>query len=191
MPDTPATVTSVCQHFKKCMEAFSRQEAVNKLLADGNPYIFSQDEHSRKYTIADDHPLLSGQYPQTVWSVEILADEFLRYYFQYQTFSEEVCREIRKNMAIRLAEYFEVALPGIDLDVITAIGGERYESAAGTGLSMTMIPPPLTPDHLKKLGMKGTAIFEPNAWLRLSFENIHSLRKQLNMAKDASLAVCY
>lgn len=186
-------VKTMCHDFRKCMRAFSYQDAVARLLNEEKDelHLFIRDSQSGEYRVVDSHPLLNKDYPQAVWSVDALADEFLRCYPQYKVFSEVASREIRHNMAVRLAEHFEAALPDVDMDVITAIGGERYESAAGTGLAMAMIPFPLTPEWLNSLGLDGTTLFKPEARLRLSIENIHSLRKQLNLAKEASLAVCH
>lgn len=130
------------------------------------------------------------------WAMRAIAEEFL---LQIPLVIEkkalnnkggpsfDAWKEIRKNIGLRLKEQLEALLYGIDLDIITAISGEKYESASGKDLSLTLLPRPLTEDDIES---DGAVILAPEMQIELSFSNIHALRKQLNLVKDTSVEAC-
>lgn len=170
--------------FLKCIQPFSTQILTPFFDKDS---LFEEDNGT--WVINTDHSFFKTQKGAS-WAMHIIASEYL---LQAQTFQSngkldsKYFRVIREKIGLRLREQIENLLCGIDLDILTSISGERYESQEGTGLSLVLLPYPLSEEQLRA---RGAVLFLPNVWFKLNFENIHALRKQLNLSGDADLAIC-
>ncbi len=182
---TTTNLNTLNKYFIECMSSFVQDVDGPVIQKIREVPLFSINQGT--YEIDYDHPLFGSEYFQANWSIEILAREFLLKYLIYSKPSVRVFSEIKRSMALRLVDNFENALYGVESDVISAIAGERYESAEGKGLSISIIPRTLSAKQLKKC--PGAVVFKPEARMRLSIENVHGLRKQLNMSEGGSMAV--
>ena len=191
MPDTSCASFNPNAWFPECLKTFSTQKPED-FIRDRNSFFMREDG---MWTINKNHPFW-GEYPMAGWAMRAIAEEFL---LQIPLVIErnalndkggpsfDALKEIRKNIGLRLKEQLEALIYGIDLDVITAISGEKYESASGKDLSLTLIPRPLTENDIES---NSTVILSKKMQIKLNFENIHALRKQLNLVKGTSVETC-
>lgn len=170
--------------FVQCLKFFSTQEPED-FLSDVNSF-FTLTEAG--WRVNRSHPFWTA-FPDATWAMRGLADEFL---LQIQRVPDRPktadWQEIYRAIDHRLQDQMCALVRGVELDVITAISGERYESRDGIDLSMTLVPYPLTE---KNLAPYKAIILKKHSWIRLKLANVHALRKQLNLSQGASLAVCY
>lgn len=186
MPTASCATLNMNDWFFECLKTFSTQKP--KDFIKERDFFLIEDG---TWTINEEHSFWR-EYPMAGWAMRAIAQEFL---FQAQIViasglldskgnpSTQAWKEIRKNIGLRLKEQFEALVRGIDLDVITAISGEKYESESGKNLSITLLPFPLTETDIVS---KDAIILAPEMRIKLSFENIHALRKQLNLVKGVS-----
>ena len=171
--------------FIKCIQPFSMQ-ALSPFFIDTDPFFLEVDEI---WTLNLNHPFFVV-HKQASWAMKIIASEYLLQAQSFQsggTLDSSSLMTIREKIGLRLKEQVGNLLCDIDLDILTSISGERYEDRDGIGLSLVILPYPLAEDQLRSRGAK---LLNSNVWFKLNFENVHALRKQLNLSKNASLAVC-
>lgn len=171
--------------FRKCISTFTTQfpdmifaDTDELFLLDNNFYILNRE-----------HPFFQD-YPAACWTGQILIDVFLKNYPLYaqDSYNESsVVKCIRQDMRLQLAQELENQIHGLDMDVISALGGERYESKEGSGLSIVLLPFPVKPNSAI---VPGLMLFNNSMQVSVAHENVHALRKLLNMTKDACLVVC-
>lgn len=191
MPTTSYASLNLNDCFFECLKTFSTQKP-EEFIKEKESFFVIEDGTG---TINEEHPFWTD-YPMAGWAMRAIAQEFL---LQVQIViandlldpdgspSNQVWKEIRKNIGLRLKEQLEALVRGIDLDIITAISGEKYESASGKDLSLTLLPYPLTEADIKS---EDAIILDSEMQIKLSFDNIHALRKQLNLVKDTSIETC-
>lgn len=170
--------------FLECLKSFSTQNP-KEFLSDPETFFRADNEDWR---INRDHKFWS-EHRNATWTMRVIADSFL---LQIQHIEGNPkpyeWQGIRKEIGLRLQDQVNALLRGIDFDLITAISGEKYESRDGKNLSITIFPYPMGEQDLLSYGVQ---LFREPFWLRFSMENVHALRKQLNLSETASLAVCY
>ena len=175
------------EYFLKCLAFFSTQDP-NTFIEKADSF-FVMGNTDSSWHVNRDHPFWND-YPDAVWAMRAMADEFL---LQFQRISgkrksNDDWQELYRNINIRLEQQVISLIRGLELDVITAISGERYESKEGKELSMSFLPYPL---DAQCLSYYGAMVLEPDAQIPLNRNNVHAIRKQLNLSVHASLAVCY
>lgn len=94
--------------------------------------------------------------------------------------------KIQRITISRLLEELKAHICDLNLDVINALSAERYESADSKDLNLLILPYPIAPERID-----GILLFKENVSLEFTIENIHAIRKQLNMSKDACLVIGY
>lgn len=120
------------------------------------------------------------------WAFCILKDEYAR---QKQC-ADIDARNLKGEVAGHLRRQVEALVPMLDLSVINALSGEPYESSHCAGFALSFIPFYLKKDDLPTLRLEDALLYEKKDQLSLSLENVHAIRKRLNLTKDGSLAVC-
>lgn len=178
------TVMSI---FRDCVEAFTTQPL---------DMICYEDNSGKSLLIYDEgdwtwnrqHPYWEEHIESTGLLREI-GEVFLSEYplFEKQLYDKSAfVKRVRRDVARRLNDLLDAITHGMDLELLTALAREKYESALGDGLHMILIPYPMSPDCVSELIQ-----FEESGWVRLSYSNIHTLRKYLNMGSTSRLAICY
>lgn len=94
---------------------------------------------------------------------------------------DALCMDI-ENRLIRLIDRIS---PGFDFVFAQALSEEKYESQATGGLRIIICPSGLSDNYLRG---RGATLFKTSC-TKLSLENVHSIRKQLSMAKDPTALI--
>lgn len=95
-------------------------------------------------------------------------------------------RRIRELITDHIYQYILDITDNLSQDFIIALGAERYEKSEAKGLSLAILPSRKTIERCQD-----SLIFkEPNR-LELSIENVHAIRKQLNLSAGGALAVSW
>lgn len=81
----------------------------------------------------------------------------------------------------------ERVVSGLPIDFIIALSGEAYESASAKDLCLALIPNP----DICNDSDSGCIVFEKENQIPLEFEEVHAIRKQLNLAQKGALAVFF
>lgn len=173
--------------FRDCVRTFTTQPL---------DIFFYKDEQGQSLLVQsegvwvwNDRHSFWTKHREAAWAFREIGDIFLHEYaiYQQRPYDETAfVKKVRMNAAKQLEDLFQVLTCGMDLDLLTALSNERYESAAGTGLRMALISHPT--DLMK---VEDLLLFEEDHWIKLTYQNTHALRKYLNMAQSACLAVCY
>lgn len=173
--------------FRECVRTFTTQPL---------DMIFYPDSQGRPLLILNEdnwewnlkHPIWNDQREAT-WAFREIGDIFLHeYVFYLQDPHDETAfiKQVRQNIALQLSKLLQTLTYGLDLDLLTALACECYESAPSAGLQAVLLPFPMEP-----AGMEGLSLFEKTNWVRLAHQNIHALRKYLNMGHNGCLAICH
>lgn len=176
--------------FQECIRTFTTQSLDILFYNDSEGQsLLIQDETA--WTWNEDHPFWTD-HRETRWTFREIGDVFLREYAKYQAShynsydKDTFIKRVRVEEAQQLIELLQALVSGIDLDLFTAVSHEQYESATGTGLEIVLISYPIRPEDIP-----GLLLFDKANWVRLSYQNVHAMRKYLNMAQFTGLAVCY
>jgi len=135
----------------------------------------------------DEHPFWED-HREAGWVFREIGDVFLCEYAAYQQKPSDEAnfiKKVRMNAARQLEDMLQVLTCGMDLELLTALSNERYESVAGSGLQIALVSHPIKLTEVEDL-----LLFEEDNWVKLTYQNTHALRKYLNMARTACLAVC-
>lgn len=81
----------------------------------------------------------------------------------------------------------ERVVSGLPIDFIIALSGEAYESASAKDLCLALVPNP----DICNDSDSGCIVFEKANQIPLEFEEVHAIRKQLNLAQKGALAVFF
>lgn len=81
----------------------------------------------------------------------------------------------------------ERVVSGLPIDFIIALSGEAYESASAKDLCLALVPNP----DICNDSDSGCIVFEKENQIPLEFEEVHAIRKQLNLAQKGALAVFF
>jgi len=95
-------------------------------------------------------------------------------------------RIIRNKITDQITQHIMDITDDLSLDFISALGAERYEKGEAKGLSLSILPSRKTIDKCTD----ALVFKEPNR-LELTLENVHSIRKQLNLSNGGALAVTW
>lgn len=128
------------------------------------------------------------RFPNAFWAMRIIIDAFLDAYTNFGSRDDFQIAAMEETQT-RLNKRLNTFMPGMEIDLITALSAERYESEAATALKLLLLPGGI-PLSLSEL-QENVVFFEQDQRLELSSENTHALRKQLNMAKAGCLVVGY
>lgn len=104
----------------------------------------------------------------------------------YVQADEYVFRKIRNLITDQITQHIMDITDDLNLDFISALGAEKYEKGEAKGFSLSILPSKKTIDSCKN----ALVFKEPNR-LELTLENVHAIRKQLNLSCGGALAVCW
>lgn len=182
--------SAILELFYECVRTFTTQPLDIFFYEDSNGQtLLVQD--GTVWTWNENHPFWTA-HRETMWAFREIGDVFLREYTMYQAKHSGECnknafiKKVRTEEAQQLTELLQALTGDIDLELFTALSHERYESVTGAGLEIVLIPYPIKLEDIKELNL-----FSKANWIRLSYQNVHALRKYLNMAQSTRLAVCY
>lgn len=182
--------SDVLKLFYECVRTFTTQPLDVFFYEDSNGQtLLVQD--GAVWTWNESHPFWTD-HRETMWAFREIGDVFLREYAMYQAkhysgFNKNAfIKKVRTEEAQQLMELLQALVGDIDLELFTALSHERYESVTGAGLEIVLIPYPIKLENIEELNL-----FSKVNWIRLSYQNVHALRKYLNMAQSTRLAVCY
>lgn len=180
----------VLELFYECVRTFTTQPLDIFFYEDSNGQtLLVQD--GAVWTWNENHPFWKD-HRETMWAFQEIGDVFLREYAMYQAKHYGGCnknafiKKVRTEEAQQLVELLQALVGDIDLELFTALSHEQYESVTGAGLEIVLIPYPIKLEDIEELNL-----FSKANWIRLSYQNVHALRKYLNMAQSTRLAVCY
>lgn len=132
-----------------------------------------------------EHPFWA-RFPSAFWAMRIIIDSFLDVYAtlgHYKEFQIAAMERAQARLNLRLCSLMR----GVQIDLITALSAERYESEEANSLNLLLLPPGIPLDSAKL--KQNVAFFEANKRLKFAHPNIHALRKQLNMTRDGCLVM--
>lgn len=95
-------------------------------------------------------------------------------------------RMVRNRITDQITQHIMDITDDLSLDFISALGAERYEKNEARGLSLSILPSIKTIDKCTD----ALVFKEPNR-LELTLENVHAIRKQLNLSNGGALAVTW
>lgn len=181
--------THLNEMFPDCLEHFSTQK-VKYLLNGLDMFLLKPNGSaaSNEISVNYKHPLFTA-HPENVFALKPLAVTFLEYcvplliHLPDDTSSEEVARLLSNSVEAMYDELYRrlsILTFGLDIDFITSLSGEMYESAAATDFQLAILP--------NESALQGIEFVSATRW-ELKKVNLHAVRKQLNMAKDGALAV--
>jgi len=196
--DKSSKVRNVMKKFLECTAPFFNGEFERHLSDEDNFFVtdFAEDVQSStldeyfSLTLNPEHKFWT-EYPFARWFVQIVVKEYLLSTEHYQNKYEPDVSEfydVRKNIRLRLMRALETLIHGLDLDVISAIGGERYETSEAKNYSLTLVPYPINISDIKGLFPSGT-FFDEAVHFELTMKNAHAVRKQLNMCNGSTLGI--
>lgn len=176
--------TCLNELFPDCLNYFSIQ-GFNRL-----PDMFETDPGSTKIKVNYGHTLFC-EHSEIVFALKPLVNAFLEYcaprlakipaysYFDGARRNELLVGAI---VAVHNGLYKRLTMLtfGVDIEFITALSGEMYESSAATNFQMAILP--------NKKAFRGVSFNQENC-RELKVQNIHAVRKQLNLAKNGAIAV--
>ena len=182
------SIEMVMDLFRDCVQAFTTQSPDIFCYRDpvAGEIIQAEEEGwvvNDGHPVWNEHPVLAGTLPEII---DVFTSELPRFSGEEEKDRNSFIKRVRVIIAQRLNNWLGALTHEIDIDLLSALASEKYESALGEGLHMTLIPYPLKPDCVDGLDR-----FSESAWIRLSYSNIHAMRKYLNMGKMARLVVCY
>lgn len=172
---------SLVECFKACLEKFTTQP-VSDIIDDAT--INTLFYKSNKEGLIRKPKVLESFDDSIFWYMNIISDSFVRCYNTQDGIDiKRVTNDIQSQLFYELDQF----MGGLELDWITAISGEPYESKKAEQMNMLLLPYGLTADHLKETN--GVILFFEKQRIEVNAKNIHAIRKQLNMAQDGCLIV--
>lgn len=175
MPESERVVHDFCE----CLKHFISQPL---------DLLFTYEALECVFTIKDstwvvDCGAIQQMYPEIFWGFRNLAEVFARRYFENGLNIQLVVDDTR----IQISREFRLLTSGMNMDLITSISAERYESSEAKEMNMLVIPYPIAPESFESC--TDAVLFTKDQRIALHDSNVHALRKQLNMAKDGCLLV--
>lgn len=173
--------------FPDCLDYFSTQKAEYLL---NNRVMFVADPTHYKITVDYKHPLFT-KHPENKFALLSLTTTFLKYCVPQlgrlpaplalnDVLRAKLLADATVAVQQELHRRLSILTFGLDINFITALSGELYESSAATDFQLAILS--------NETDLRGVC-FEPLTRWELKSQNLHAIRKQLNMAKNGALAV--
>lgn len=176
--------TCLNELFPDCLNYFSIQ-VFNRL-----PDMFQADPGDTEIRVNYRHTLFC-EHSEIVFALNPLVTAFLEYcapkLAKIPTYSD--FDGARRNELLvgaigavhnRLYKRLTALTFGVDIEFITALSGEMYENSVAANFQMAILP--------NKKSFCGVGFNQENC-RELKIQNIHAVRKQLNLAKNGAIAV--
>ena len=175
MPESERVVHDFCE----CLKHFISQPLDLLFTYEALECVFTIKDS----TLVVDCGAIQQMYPAIFWGFRNLAEVFARRYFENGLNVQLVVDDTR----IQISREFRLLTSGMNMDLITSISAERYESSEAKEMNMLVIPYPIAPESFESC--TDAVLFTKDQRIALHDSNVHALRKQLNMAKDGCLLV--
>lgn len=168
--------------FPDCLNYFSTQRL--KCFPD----MFVADPTGTMIKINYRHPLFYG-HPENVFALKSLATTFLEYCalrldgipaHVHSTMRARLLEDAVETMHHELYRQLAKLTFGVDINFVNALSGEMYESSATANFQIAILP--------NKAVFRGVSFDQRNRY-ELKIQNLHAVRKQLNLAKNGAIAV--
>lgn len=121
-------------------------------------------------------------YPPIFWGFRNFTEIFATYY--EDALNEKIIIDSTRQ---RISDEFGFLSSGMNMDLITSISAEPYESSQAEGMNMLLVPYPISVKSFESCA--DAVLFLKQQRIALEDSNVHAVRKQLNMAKDGCLLV--
>ena len=173
--------------FPACLDYFSMQRSEHLL---NNVDMFVADQDNAKIKVNYGHPLFCN-HPENVFALKSMVTTFLEYCAPrlsripaptslYGTLQAQLLDDAVEVVHRELYRRLSMLTFGLDIDFITALSGEMYESSAATNFQLVILP--------NETALCGVSFDAATRW-ELKIRNLHAIRKQLNLANHGALAV--
>lgn len=169
--------------FRQCLQNFTLQKPDEILPKWQGKFLQESCSDPDRLHINEEHPVWKRK-DLALWGLEIIAEVFIREYPMLHT-SEDFVQLTTELAEQQLMKEIQAQVGCLDLSLITELSAEKYEGKASDAFKLLLVPYPLEPEKIRRI-----TLFDRSMWLQLRYENIHALRKQLNMAKKACLVAC-